>query len=114
MIRRVVITCVVTLGGFASFDGHAMFISYATRQVPIGRLFTNLQVRLARNTNDFEATYDLARLHSMAYSTNFVTFRVRTNSDRPEFYWPGSDSGVPKAVFPAESPDARTEARKHL
>jgi hypothetical protein len=77
-------------------------------------LYTNLQERLARNTNDFEVTYDLARLHSMAYSTNDSTLRVRTDNGRPQFYSPGSDAGVPRTVYRGWSPEAQEEARKHL
>src|SRR5258707_713047 len=107
MTRRAVLFLVAALGGFVGVDGHARFVWYHTQEVPIGRLFTNLQERLARNTNDFEVTYDLARLHSMAYSTNFLTFSVRTNNGRPEFYSPGYDSGVPRDVSLPQSPEAR-------
>src|SRR6266446_4273097 len=88
MMRPMVIF-LVALASFASFDVRVMFGWYSTQQVPIGRLFTNLQERLARNTNDFEVTYDLARLHSMAYSTSLFSIGVRTNDSRPEFYSPG-------------------------
>src|SRR6266478_4408949 len=88
MTRRAVLFLVAALGGFVGVDGHARFVWYQTQEVPIGRLFTNLQERLARNTNDFEVTYDLARLHSMAYSTSLFSIGVRTNDSRPEFYGP--------------------------
>jgi hypothetical protein len=95
-------------------NAHAMFASFQTKQVPIARLFSNVEQRLAQNTNDFELTYDLARLHAMAYSTNLVTLRVTTNNDRPQFNWPGSDSGVPDAVYLPQSIQARLEALQHL
>src|SRR5438132_3881840 len=114
MIRRAVIFCGMVLSFFGGFDGNAMFAIYETQQVPIGRLFTNLQARLAKDKNDFELTYDLARLHAMAYSTNLVAFTVRTNNGRPEFYYPGDDSGVPIAVYLPESSEARAEAGTHL
>jgi hypothetical protein len=103
----------MVLGCFEGLDADAMFLQYQTRQVPIERLFTNLQRRLARNTNDFQLTYDLARLHSMAYSTNLVSISVRTN-DRPQFYYPGDDSGVPQGVYQPPSPEGRTQALRHL
>src|SRR5438132_3878974 len=111
MMRRDVILLVLTL--FGSFDGKAMFGWYETKQVPIGRLFTNLQERLARDTNNFELTYDLARLHSMAYSTNCHAVAVTTNDNRPEFYHSGYGT-VPKGVYPLPSPEERTQALAHL
>jgi len=92
----------------------AMFALYQTQQVPIDRLFTNLQERLVRETNNFELTYDLARLHSMAYSTNLTWINVRTNTDRPEFYHPGYDSGVPRGIYLPQSAESRTNAYRHL
>jgi hypothetical protein len=112
-MRRPVVFLVMVVGCFGGSDADAMFILYQTQQVPIARLFTNLQQRLARDTNDFQLTYNLARLHSMAYSTNLVSLSVRTN-DQPEFYSPGSDSGVPRGVYPAQSPEARAQALRHL
>lgn len=111
--------CIVTLVvaafiGFESFRTQAMFAWYETQQVPLTRLFTNLQQRLAQDTNNFELTYDLARLHSMAYSTNLVSIAVRTNDDRPQFFRPGSDSGVPKVVDLPASSNARARALEHL
>src|SRR5690242_10370978 len=69
--------------------GHAMFAFSETQKVPIDRLFTNLQQRLAKNTNDFETTYHLARLHSMAYATNLAEVNVTKKEGSPVFY----DSG---------------------
>jgi hypothetical protein len=92
-----------------------MFIRYETEQVPIGRLFTNLQQRLAQNTNSFELTYYLARLHSMAYSTNLTELGVRTNNNNePQFYYPGYDSGVPRTVQTFTNGEARTAGLEHL
>jgi hypothetical protein len=96
------------------FEARAMFMWHQTRQVPIERLFTNLQERLARDTNDFETTYDLARLHAMAYSTNLSVLNVRTNDGRPQFYFPVRDSGVPAHVHPPPTPEARAQALRHL
>jgi hypothetical protein len=71
---------------------------YETQNVPISRVFTNLQQRLAKNTNDFELVYYLARLHAMAYSTNLTSVAIATNNNLPRFYFPGSDTGVPPSV----------------
>lgn len=97
-----------------SLRAAAMFMHYEVRQVPIDRLFTNLQQRLTQDTNSFELTYDLARLHSMAYSTNLVSMSVRTNDNRPQFYQPGSDRGAPRHVYVPQNPAARSEALQHL
>src|SRR5689334_11091638 len=76
----------------------AMFMRYQTQEVPIARLMTNLQQRLSQDTNDFETTYYLARLHSMAYSTGVTSVLVRSNTITPVFAPPGDDAGVPQTV----------------
>jgi len=85
--------------GFSSAS--AMYIIPEIKKVPMDRLFTNLQLRLARNTNDFSVTYDLARLHSMSYATNLAEVDVRRDDKRPYFDYPGSDSGVPLRNSPS-------------
>jgi hypothetical protein len=97
-----------------SFDAKAIFMRYETQQVPIDRLFTNFQQRLMRDPNNFELTYDLARLHSMAYSTNLTSIGVRTNTGRPEFYHPGFDSGVPRRVYSWDPRSDQARALEHL
>ena len=99
---------------FCDLDGNAMFVRSQTQEVPMARLFTNLQQRLNQDTNNFELTYDLARLHSMAYSTTAETIQVTTNTGRPTFYYPGSDSGVPQDVSVPRSAEARSQALTHL
>jgi hypothetical protein len=91
-----------------------MFAWYETEKISIARLFANLQQRLANNTNSFQLTYQLARLHSMAYSTNLITISVRTNDQSPQFDYPGSDSGVPRTVSLPPTPQARQTALDHL
>lgn len=105
---------VLLFGLLSLCPARGMFIWYQLQQVPISRVFTNLQQRLVQNTNDFELTYYLARLHSMAYATNLATVNVRTNDNLPEFYYPGSDSGVPKSVQMFVSSEARKSALSHL
>lgn len=95
-------------------NGHARFARQQTTQVPIDRVFTNLQQRLALDTNSYELTYYLARLHSMAYSTNLTTIPVITNNQAPQFAWPGMDSGVPETVQVFKDPATRQQARQHL
>ena len=80
MMSRVAPFLCLALVSAVPFHAGAIFVWYETQQVPIDRLFRNLQQRLAQNTNNFEVTYDLARLHSMAYSTNLLSIGVRTNS----------------------------------
>lgn len=83
------------------------------KSVPVDRVFANLERRQAQNTNDFEVTYYLARLHSMAYATNFLTVNVSTNN-LPQFNPPDYDSGVPETVQAFGSPKARMIAMEHL
>jgi hypothetical protein len=109
-----VMLLVVAFFGFVRFEVRAMYAMIETRQVPIGRLFTNLQQRLAQNTNSFEVTYDLARLHSMAYSTNLASVAVRTNDNRPQFYEPWTETFPPRSVQLPRSSDARAQGLTHL
>ncbi|MDB6032251.1 MAG: hypothetical protein JWM16_2589 [Verrucomicrobiales bacterium] len=91
-----------------------MFMFHETEQVPIARLFTNLEARVAKNKDDVEATYHLARLHSMAYATNTATFPVTKKDQQPYFEHPAVDSGVPEGVAPKFTPTARRDTRQHL
>jgi hypothetical protein len=113
-MRSLKVAIFLLVGILPLHQAAAMFMWYQTEQVPIARIFTNLQQRLAQNTNDFEATYYLARLHSMAYSTNLARIGVRTNDNLPEFYHPGSDAGVPRSVQVFGSPEARKQGFSHL
>ncbi|HSU53758.1 MAG TPA: tetratricopeptide repeat protein [Candidatus Dormibacteraeota bacterium] len=90
------------------------FAVFETAKVPVDRVLANLQQRLAKNTNDFEATYYLARVYSMAYSTNLVELPVRKKDDLPQFRFPGSDAGVPEVVQSFARPAARQAALAHL
>jgi len=94
--------------------GRGMFALIETRQVPIDRVFKNLQLRLEKNTNDFNVTYYLARLHSMAYATNLAEVSVRKDNNNPVFAYPGDDSGVPHSVVPAASAERRNLGFEHL
>ena len=55
-----------------------------------------------------------ARVHSMAYANEMETLNVRTNDGRIQFYFPGSDPGVPRVVKEPESAEAQTEGLEHL
>jgi hypothetical protein len=113
-MRSLAIFFVVFAAGLDCWSCRAMFMLQETRKVPIDRLFTNLQQRLARNTNDFLVTYHLARLHSMAYATNLVEVDMTQDEGNPVFYYPTRDSGVPQTIAPPRTPQARQAALKHL
>jgi hypothetical protein len=98
----------------ASSRAHGMFAMQEVEQVPIGRLFTNLQQQLDAHPDDFRFTYALARLHSMAYATNLTEFYVTKREGLPKFYSPFDDPGVPKEVHPATSKASREESLRHL
>jgi tetratricopeptide (TPR) repeat protein len=91
-----------------------MFILEQTKKVPLTQLFTNIQRRLAKDTNNFDLTYQLARLHSMAYATNLTELRATVEGERPVFAYPGSDSGVPRSVALPASVEGRQRALEHL
>ena len=82
-----------------------------TKIVPLPRLLANLEERRAKNTNDFQVTYQLAKVHSMAASTNLETMEARTSDGSPVF---GFDAGVPRTVTPPPNPAARRIANQHL
>src|SRR3954452_6261424 len=83
-VKWAILMALALIGLGGALPAGAMFLRYKTKQVPIDRLFKNLDDKLAKDTNNFELTYDLARLHAMAYSTNLTTFAVRTNNNRPQ------------------------------
>ena len=90
-----------------------MFVREATEQVPIARLFKNLNDKLATNTNDFSPYYYLARLHAMAYATNLTEATV-TKEGNPTFDFPGYDSGVPRDMRTFPTAHARSAGLQHL
>jgi len=83
-----------------------------TKRVSISRLFTNLQELLARDTNDYKLTYQLARLHSMAYATNLTQVIVSEKNGLPAYSpW---DASVPSQVNAFATGEARQLALQHL
>lgn len=117
MRRRFIVAVILIMAAMIPASG--MFAWNETKEVPIGPLFTNLQQQLARNSNDFETVYHLARLHAMAYASNVTTVPVIKRSGwkkigTPEFNYPGGDDGTPKDKL-ANAKDRRPlEARAHL
>ena len=112
LCRFVFIFVVLTI----PFQAGAMFASYQTAQVPIDRVLTNLQTQLAADTNNIRTLYQLARAHSMAYSTNLQDVAVvDTNVQGPStfisFFEPGG------LQIPRRLQASRTNsliARQHL
>lgn len=92
----------------------AMWMRYETEQVPVTRLLTNLEKRLATNRENVEILYFFARVHSMAYATNLSTVPVTKTEGEPMFYHPGSDSGVPRKVSLSPMPLQQAAAHRHL
>lgn len=113
-MRSLAVFLVVFAAGLDCWPTRAMFMREETKKVPIDRLFTNLHQRLMHNTNDFLVTYHLARLHSMAYATDLVEVNATKDEGNPVFYFPGSDSGVPREIAPPQTPQARQAALNHL
>ena len=94
-------------------ESPGMHMMPETEQVPIARLFTNLGERLAQNTNDWELTYQLARLHSMSYATNLTVVRAFKESGYPD-QWQTAFTGLPARVQTFKTPEARSVALRHL
>ncbi|HZV35869.1 MAG TPA: hypothetical protein VFB72_14935, partial [Verrucomicrobiae bacterium] len=109
-IRCMMLALTALLAGLG--DGQAMWMRYETENVPIERVLTNFEKRLATNQNDVEALYHLARIHSMAYAEKSNWFTVRTNTLQPAF--PFLSSGVPYHVVPAKDAQEKARAFNHL
>jgi hypothetical protein len=110
--RSNLIAATILLFSFSSAS--ALWMRIETERVPIDRVLTNLRNRLATNTQSVEALYQLGRVYSMAYATNLTEVPVTKEKANPMFYHPGSDSGVPRQIFPRSTPQAQAEARRHL
>ena len=80
----------------------------------MGRVLTNLQQRLATNSQNVETLYQLARVHSMAYATNLTFVPITKRDGEPMFEHPGSDIGVPRKISPRPSAQEQAEASRHL
>lgn len=94
-------------------DARGMWMRYQTELVPIDRVLRNMELRLQKNTNDVETLYDLARIHSTAYSTNLLKVEVRTNDSELTFVSPfGRD--VPQTIQHQSDPRLATAAQQHL
>lgn len=91
-----------------------MFIHEQTTQVPIARVITNLERRMATNREDVDLVYQLARIHSMAYATNVQNVAVTVQGENASFGYPGPDIGVPRAVSSRTTKADREQAFQHL
>ncbi len=118
--RRLSARVVWFLLGTALFAGQVqrasgMYMIQQLVDIPIGRLLTNFTARLATNPTNYELTYDLARLHSMAYAlTERENVSVEPKAGRPQFAPPGTDTGVPRSSKPDQTPVEKAFGRRHL
>ena len=82
--------------------GHAMFVHHEVEKVPVDRVLTNLEKKLAAAPEDFDLHYQLARVHAMAavLSDEGVSVikdaRDPQSNGRIQFGSPGSDNGTPE------------------
>jgi hypothetical protein len=105
---------------FVAISTHAEFAHFETSPVPADRVLTNLTIRLASKTNDFELLHIIARLHSLSYarSANDWVVNVYTKArSRPDI------SGLPelehagyppKNVVPPTTPARSVAAKTNL
>ena len=114
MKPRIVNLVVIFIGLVICSRSAAIFMMNEVETVPLNRLLENLQKRQAKNSNDFEPAYHLARVYSMAYATNLTVVEIRKDNGDPVFGYPGSDSGVPEIVPVFKTPRARETALKNL
>jgi tetratricopeptide (TPR) repeat protein len=111
---RLITSCLVPVCILlATGESRAMYAMPETEKVPIARLFTNLEQRLVQNTNDWELTYQLARLHSMAYATNLTEVMAIKGSGHP-VERQTAFTGLPHKVQSFKTPEAREQALRHL
>lgn len=113
-MHRYALTLIFSFFALGCCPLNAMFMMHETQKVPVARLLENLHKKQAKNTNDFEVTYQLARIHSMAYATNLTEIQVTKKQAAPVFGYPGSDSGVPSVVQVFKTPQLRQAAMKEL
>src|SRR5436190_2986809 len=109
-MRVIVVCCLVAIGA----EALARFARYETEKVPLERLFINVRQKLARNTNDLDNTYQLARLHAMAYSGMRTELDVVKEDGWVMFSPPGTDSGVPRKPLPRPNAQQQAVAFEHL
>jgi len=114
MKRALFITLVLISLMLVASHAFGIFVRHETEKVPIDRLLTNLHQRLAKNTNDVELAYQLARVYSMAYATNLTEVNVAKEDGAPVFGYPGSASGVPRHVQTFKTSQSRQAALNHL
>ena len=118
MKARSVFLCAVFLLMLSGYGAVARFARLETEAVPIDRVLANLDQQLAKDPNNVETLYHLARIHSMAYSTNLAFVNMVTNSTRMEPLFEHehsfSDIGVPNQVTHYSDPKAQAAAQRHL
>jgi len=79
--------CVGALLAVSAGPAHAEWIN-RTEDVPVARLVTNLEARIAKNPRDAQAHYVLARVHSMAWAHETETIEIEppeTDAALPTF-----------------------------
>ena len=111
--RNAVLLALLLVLGFHR-SSQAMFMFEETKLVPVDRLFANLEHRRAQHTNDARLTYQIARLHAMAYSTNLSQIEATAKDEDPDFDSLSAAAGVPRSVHLPVSPQARAQAQQHL
>jgi hypothetical protein len=92
---------------------YGKFMRFETEEVPIDRVLQNLQKRLAADTNGVEILYQLARIHSMAFSTNLAVVNIEKRNNDPVFGSPGG-STVPEKIYSPTNIQNEMTAQQHL
>ncbi len=110
----IILLLAFALGLLGPRSAKALPFTYHTHNVPLGRVLTNLQQRLAYGTNLFEITYYLARLHSITYATNLVEVPIRNGEYLPWLDGYQDKTEVPHEVRSFEGTQMRVAAMEHL
>jgi tetratricopeptide (TPR) repeat protein len=90
-----------------------MFMRAETEKVPVARLVTNLEQRIALQPKDAGLHAKLARLHSMAYALKTDQYEMDKRNQEPFFGYTDTDK-PPREVTKIESVKAVEEGKQHL
>jgi hypothetical protein len=99
---------------FSVLPSNAEFMPVDTKDVPAGRVLTNLTTQLRKNSNDFNVVHAIARMHSLSYAnaaSNWIV-KVQKKSDLP-FHGYGPET-PPSKIYSTTNPITNLKAQSHL